>query len=221
MVAFCLYTLSIDHQLFYWSNGPSFRLCTSLNIIILCSLYIFVSWFKTLYNLHSCAFQSGIFVMKAMVASLQLVNDTFAWDSLTDMVPLLNTLLISMAVAVACYPVFYYETQTQTNHKCIWLISSVLKLLTCLRSNVFIYWYSWIELMWSRYFQFGMKFQLLIVKYDWQLHFCLTGSFKRILWRPIKYTLCLYLLAIKCQKLINKILFTQLRQRTFAGLTFS
>lgn len=30
----------------------------------------------------------------------------------------------------------YCEIETQTNHKCIWLISIVLKLLTCLRLNI-------------------------------------------------------------------------------------
>lgn len=73
--------------------------------------------------------------------------------------------------AAARYQVFYYETETQTNHKCIWLISSVLKLLTCLRSNVLFIdvlsrflcwcwcWYCW---FWcgAVIFNFSMKFQL-------------------------------------------------------------
>lgn len=147
-----------------------------------------------------CALRNGLSWWRRV---LQFVSDTFVWNSLTE-IPLVDTI----RRILCCIQAFCYETEAQTNHKCIWLISRVLKLLTCLRSNVLF-----IDILsrtvgdeYSRYFCFCIQFQLPAVCSfrsrftKWVNEFAIQIKYTL----NILSTLSLYLLAIKCQKLINK-----------------
>lgn len=100
---------------------------------------------KPCINLHAYAFQSGLMMaaattmeMMLTMESLQLVNDTSVWIPVRLMIPLhsfylsilfrthfgSNRLLATDSAAGVACQVFDYEIETQTNHKCIWLISN-------------------------------------------------------------------------------------------------